>query len=384
MTAAPSGPHEVPVVVDPAPVAVRVELAHEQHARVVAMLAPAAEQWLEAALLDLRQVRAVEIGRVEQDIEIAHGPEAGRDLAQARAVAFRAAATERIPEDAPRGTLPARRHTHRVQLLVVLALACARLAGEHPGEMEAQDLAGCLRDVVVGGDPGRLDGRQAVGSPGCSACSSWSSSDVDGTGSMSGPIPSVAPFRLTAASADSSFEIVDGRRPASARSTPSSAVSRASSPLSSSTSSSANRSTTSPRTTTSTASRLSSTRVSPSRSSRRRRSWRTVTSSSRGASPASSSTSERASDTGQSCGPPIRRRGLRALRGDGRPSRRRGIRSATERLHANARALARAAQARREPGLREIAVGRIDVAVLDLPWSHGRCGDERGQRSASR
>ena len=155
------GPDEVPVVIDPAPVAVRVELAHEQHARVVAMLAPAAEQRLEAALLDLWQVRAVEIGRVEQDIEIAHGPEAGRDLAQARAVAFRAAATERIAEDAPRGTLPAGRNTHRVELLVVLALARARLAGEHPGEVEAQDLASCLGDVVVGDDAGRLDGRQA-------------------------------------------------------------------------------------------------------------------------------------------------------------------------------------------------------------------------------
>ena len=154
-------PHEVPVVIDPAPVAVRIELAREQHARVVAMLAPAAEQRLEAALVDLRQVRAVQIGGVEQDIEIAHGPQAGCDLAQARAVALRAAATERITEDAPRGSLAAGRNPHRVELLVVRAFACARLASEHPGEVEAQDLASCLGHVVVGGDAGRLDGRQA-------------------------------------------------------------------------------------------------------------------------------------------------------------------------------------------------------------------------------
>ena len=58
-----------------------------------------------------------------------------------------------------------------------------------------------------------------------------------------------------------------------------------------------------PRTTTSTSSRLSSTRVSPSRTIRLRRSWRIVTSSTSGASPASSRTSDRASDAGQSSGP---------------------------------------------------------------------------------
>ena len=88
------------------------------------------------------------------------------------------------------------------------------------------------------------------------------------------------------------------------RRTPSaSPASRSSSPLTSSASSSTNRSTTRDRATTSTSSRLSSTRVSPSRTIRLRRSWRIVTSSTSGASPASSSTSERASDAGHSSGP---------------------------------------------------------------------------------
>ena len=39
-----------------------------------------------------------------------------------------------------------------MQLLIVGAFASACLAGEHPGEVEAQDLAGGFGDVVVGGD----------------------------------------------------------------------------------------------------------------------------------------------------------------------------------------------------------------------------------------
>ena len=87
-----------------------------------------------------------------------------------------------------------------------------------------------------------------------------------------------------------------------------------SSPLISSASSSTKRSMTRERETTSTSSRLSSTRVSPSRIVRLRRSWRTVTSSTSGASPASSRTSARASDAGHSSGRRSDRPGPRAPR----------------------------------------------------------------------
>ena len=100
-----------------------------------------------------------------------------------------------------------------------------------------------------------------------------------------------------------------GAREGSAVKTSARPVSRPSSPLSSSASSSTNRSTTRERATTSTSSRLSSTRVSPSRMTRLRRSCRIVTSSISAASPASSRTSERASDAGHSSGPAVRSAG---------------------------------------------------------------------------
>ena len=100
-----------------------------------------------------------------------------------------------------------------------------------------------------------------------------------------------------------------GARARSAAKTSARVVSRSSAPRTSSASSSTNRSTTRERETTSTSSRLSSTRVSPSRTMRLRRSCRMVTSSTSGASPASSRTSERASDAGQSSGPAVRSAG---------------------------------------------------------------------------
>ena len=56
------GPHEVAIVVDPAPIVVGVELADEQDPRVVAMLAPVAQERLERPLLADGQVGAVGVG----------------------------------------------------------------------------------------------------------------------------------------------------------------------------------------------------------------------------------------------------------------------------------------------------------------------------------
>ena len=78
----PLGPDEVAVVVHPAPVVVRVELAQEQDPGIVAMHAPRVEQRLQGALLGRRQVVAIQVGRLELDVEIADRPEPLRGLAQ--------------------------------------------------------------------------------------------------------------------------------------------------------------------------------------------------------------------------------------------------------------------------------------------------------------
>ena len=152
---------ELAVVVDPAPVAVGVELADQQPPRVVAMIPPAAQQRLEGSLLGPRQLGPIGIGRLEQDVEIADGPEAGGDFAKSLAVGPRPAGPEGVAEDAPRRPLAPGRDPHPVELLGVDALAGAGLAGEHPGEVEAEDLAAGLGDVVVGEHAGRLAGDEA-------------------------------------------------------------------------------------------------------------------------------------------------------------------------------------------------------------------------------
>ena len=150
------GPDEIAVVVDPASIAVRVELADEQYPCVVAMLAPFGEKRLQRTLLGDGHVCAICVGRVEQDVEVADRPESRGDLAQAVAVALRAPGAERGTEDAPGGPLSACRDPHRMELFRIRALARAGLAGEHPGEVEFHHLPAGLRDMVLGGDAGRL------------------------------------------------------------------------------------------------------------------------------------------------------------------------------------------------------------------------------------
>jgi hypothetical protein len=71
-------------------------------------------------------------------------------------MALRPAATERLPEDPPRGALAAGCHPHRVNILGLGSVACARLAGDHPGKVETEDLPTGLGEVVVDLDPRRL------------------------------------------------------------------------------------------------------------------------------------------------------------------------------------------------------------------------------------
>ena len=142
------------------------------------------------------------------------------------------------------------------------------------------------RDVVDIGHA-RDPGRPSTVEPGPTATiSSTPSSSLDAV--------------AEAAMAASSLLVSARRRPRCIASSTASEPRAASSPLSSSASSSTKRSTTRPRVTTSTSSRLSSIRVPVALSWRWRRSWRIVTSSTSGASPACSTTRARASDAGQS------------------------------------------------------------------------------------
>src|SRR2546422_4951688 len=149
-------PNELAVILEPALIAVGVELANEELAGIVAVGPPARQKRLEGSLLACRQVRTVAICRREEHVEVANGPEPGGDVAEIAAVGLRPAWPERRAEDAPRGSLAAGRDPHRVELLGVLAVARPGLAGEHPGEVEAKDLPAGLGNWVVGKDARRL------------------------------------------------------------------------------------------------------------------------------------------------------------------------------------------------------------------------------------
>ena len=128
------------------------------------MGAPVGQQGLERPLLGDRQVLAVVVGRLEQHVQVANGTEPRGDLAEPVAVSAGPLAPERVAEHPPRRPLPAGRDAHPVELLEVDAHPGPRLAGQHPGEMEAQDLPPGFGDVVLGGDAGGLaDDQLGVG-----------------------------------------------------------------------------------------------------------------------------------------------------------------------------------------------------------------------------
>ena len=354
------GPDEIAVVVDPAPIAVRVELADEQDPGVVAMLAPVGEQRLQRPLLGDRQVGAVRVGRLEQDVEVADRPEPRGDLAQAVAVALRAPGPERGAEDAPGGPLPAGRDAHRVELLRIRALARAGLAGEHPGEVElmtlrpasatwssavtpgvlpttrrvstgaASSAASSMTSEEVGvtttGSGTAACGRRLLGSSrvearsrrradrrvgvsAASACWAWRPSRaLDAIHRLRVIVPCRPPER-TAASAASSLLPLAGASAGSAAKMSASATSRSSAPLTSSASSSTNRSTTRER---DDDIDLVEAQLDPRVAVAHDALAAQLADRDeleRGASPASSSTSDRASDAGHSSGPAVRSAG---------------------------------------------------------------------------
>ena len=124
-------PDELGVVVEPAPVAVRVELAHEQDRGRRRGGGARREQRLEGALLGDRQVGPIGVGGLDQDVEVADGAEAGGHLAQPAAMLLRPLGPERLAEDPPRGALAARRDAHPVEVLRIDPVAGPGLLGDH-------------------------------------------------------------------------------------------------------------------------------------------------------------------------------------------------------------------------------------------------------------
>ena len=62
------GPDEITIVVDPASVAIGVELADQQDPGIVAMLVPVPQQRFERSLFGDRHVGAIDVGGLEQDV----------------------------------------------------------------------------------------------------------------------------------------------------------------------------------------------------------------------------------------------------------------------------------------------------------------------------
>ena len=147
---------ELDVGVDPLAVPVAVELLDQHHAGGVALDAPGLQERLEGPGLGSGLPALVGLAGLDQDVEVAHGAEVAGHQLEASPVALGPLEVEGVAEDPPRRPLAARRDAHPVQLLGVLADAGAGLARDHPGEVEAEDLAAGLGQVVVGEDAGRL------------------------------------------------------------------------------------------------------------------------------------------------------------------------------------------------------------------------------------
>jgi hypothetical protein len=108
------------------------------------------DERLERPLVRHGLVRTVGIDPLELDVEIPHSAEPSSDIAQTVAIVPRPALAERLTEDAPRCPLAPGRDPHLVDVLDVLAVADTGFAVDHPGKMEAHDLATGLGDRVLG------------------------------------------------------------------------------------------------------------------------------------------------------------------------------------------------------------------------------------------
>ena len=95
------------------------------------------------------KVGAVLLERDDEHVDVAHGAELARHVAQPVAELARAVRTEAIAEHAPGRPHPPGGDAHAVKLFRILAEARSGLTGDETREMEPQHLAARLRDDVV-------------------------------------------------------------------------------------------------------------------------------------------------------------------------------------------------------------------------------------------
>ncbi len=151
---------EDPVVLHQALVGRAVELAEEHDAGDLALPAPRGEERLEGSRLPGGEGALVGGRRLDEDVEVADRAEAPGQDPQPAAEPARAVGAEAVAEHPPRRAHPAGGHAHPVELLDLLPRSRAGLAGQHPGEVEADDLAAGFGEDIVGGDARRLPDRQ--------------------------------------------------------------------------------------------------------------------------------------------------------------------------------------------------------------------------------
>ena len=140
------------VVPDEPGEALRFELRDEIDAARLPLGTPRREERLEAGALAGAALRSVGHDDLDEDVEVPDGAQASPDVAQLAAIAPSLLALEPVTEDPPRGAHPAGRDAHRVDLLGVLPGDDAGHPGQHPREVEVQDLAPGLGPRIVGPD----------------------------------------------------------------------------------------------------------------------------------------------------------------------------------------------------------------------------------------
>ena len=135
--------------------------SHEAPASDLALAAPGREERFQGGPVGRPDGIAIDLGGLDQDIEVADCSQESGQLAQPASIRSRPIGPVGVAEDAPGGSHPAGRHAHPVELLGIAAVARSRLPFEHPGQVEAEDLAAGFRVEVLGGHPGRLRRGQA-------------------------------------------------------------------------------------------------------------------------------------------------------------------------------------------------------------------------------
>src|SRR5207237_3708537 len=115
------GSDEVAEVVDPAGIAVGIELGDQQPSGVLALSAPCSEERLQGELLGPRLAAHVMLAGFDENVEIPDGSEAAGDVSQVGSVAASSPGAESVAEDPPRGPPPPGRDPHRIMVFGIAA-----------------------------------------------------------------------------------------------------------------------------------------------------------------------------------------------------------------------------------------------------------------------